>query len=301
MSLKKVRIVLIVFIIFLLGTVSVAQAAPPLQEGDSSEDSTFGETLDLDDVDDDGGKNNLGSIMSDKDNTADTEEGVPEDGDPEDGDPEDGDPEDGDPEDGDPEDGDPEDGDPEDGDPEDGDPEDGDPEDGDPEDGGFKEHPVASALAEYFKDTPYFEGASYDEVYNEIMGLHEAGNGFGNITKACFFAEKLGFEDLGELLDAAHGSGWGNVLKEGGIHPGSVGNGGKNKPDNAGPPDKDKDKDNGPPGQNKKNGDSSELVGQGNGNGNNGNGNKGGNGQGNGNKGGNGKGNGKGGGKGNSK
>jgi hypothetical protein len=256
--------------------VSVAQAAPPLQEGDSSEDSTFGETLDLDDVDDDGGKNNLGSIMSGKNNPDDTEADVPEDGDPEDGDPEDGDPEDGDPE--------------------DGDPEDGDPEDGDPEDGSFKEHPVASALAEYFKDMPYFEGASYDEAYNQIMELHQAGNGFGNITKAYFFAEKLGMTpDV--LLAEAHISGWGNVLKAGGIHPG-LGNGGKNKPDHAGPPDKDKD--NGPPGQNKKTGDSSELVGQGNGNGN-GNGNKGGNGQGNGNKGGKDKGNGKGGGKGNNK
>lgn len=75
------------------------------------------------------------------------------------------------------------------------------------------QHPVASALANFF-------GVTYDEVF----GLHEAGNGFGNIAKAYFFAEVIGVTPA-DLLDQAHGAGWGNVLKENGLHPGSVGQG----------------------------------------------------------------------------
>jgi hypothetical protein len=102
-------------------------------------------------------------------------------------------------------------------------------------------HPVASALADYF-------GVPYDE----IMGLHEAGYGFGNIAKAYFFADKLGMTPS-ELLESAHGSGWGNILKEAGIQHGNGGG----KPDHAGKPDKD-----GPPGQNKKGGNDDGLTGQ---------------------------------------
>jgi hypothetical protein len=89
------------------------------------------------------------------------------------------------------------------------------------------------------------------------------------------------------LLEAAHGVGWGNVLKQNGIHPG-VGQGVGNLPEKPGPPEEagrpenaGPDKD-GPPGQIRKNnagGESganlSELVGQGghkgNGGGNNNN------------------------------
>jgi hypothetical protein len=244
---KRISIIVTIVIIFLLSAISVAQAAPPLQEGDSSDGSTLGETLDLDGVDDTDGKHNLGTIMSEKDSTDEADEDVPEGDTPED---------------------DTSEGDTSEGDTSEGDTSEGDTSEGDTADDSLKEHPVASALAEYF-----------DVTYDEIMDLHEAGNGFGTITKAYFFAEKLDMEP-GELLEAAHGSGWGNVLKEGGIHPGSVGNGGSNRPENAGPPDKD-----GPPGQNKKNTDVSEFAGQGGGNGN---GNKGGNGHGNGNKDGNG-------------
>ncbi len=115
------------------------------------------------------------------------------------------------------------------------------------------QHPVAAALANFF-------GVSYDEVF----GLHTAGNGFGNIAKAYFFAEVIGTTPA-DLLEQAHGAGWGNVLKENGIHPGAVGQGvqpgKKNKPaDDAidaeitgagGQSGKDKDKDNNGHGQNK--------------------------------------------------
>ena len=136
-------------------------------------------------------------------------------------------------------------------------PEGDEPEGDDPagEEGDMKEHPVASALAGYF-------GVEYDEV----MDLHLAGNGFGNIVKAYFFAGKLGMDPAG-VLDAAHGSGWGNLLKENGLHPG-----------NGQGPDKEKKV---PPGQAKKNnGAVDELSGQSDGNSNNGNGNQGGNGNG---------------------
>lgn len=76
-----------------------------------------------------------------------------------------------------------------------------------------KQHPVAKALAEYF-----------DVDYDEIMTLHEAGNGFGNIAKAYFFADQLGLTPQDLLLEA-HTSGWGNVLKQNGIHLGAVGKG----------------------------------------------------------------------------
>jgi hypothetical protein len=71
------------------------------------------------------------------------------------------------------------------------------------------QHPVATALAEYF-----------EVPYEEVMGLHLDGYGFGVITKAYFFADELDMEPA-ELLEAAHGTGWGNILKENGIHPGN--------------------------------------------------------------------------------
>ncbi len=231
MLFKRKTGVVIVIIILLFSFAAVVQAAPPLQapEDGGDDGSTLGETLDLDNV-----KPNLGTVMSDKD-TGETDDADTPDGEAPEGDSPD----------------------------EEGD--DPDEEGDDP----LIEHPVASALADYF-------GVTYDE----IMGLHESGIGFGNITKAYFFADKLELDDPTVLLDAAHGSGWGNVMKEYGLHPG-----------NGQGPAKEKGT---PPGQAKKNGDddSPELVGQGNGNGNgnNGNGNDNGKGNnGNGNKGGNGK------------
>ncbi len=170
-------------------------------------------------------------------------------------------------------------------------------EDKDGVDGDAKQHPVASALAEFFFTKMADEVAYKDvsDLYKEIMDLHEAGNGFGNITKAFFFADKFDPPlTPQELLQKAHGTGWGNVLKEGDIHPGSVGNGGanSNRPEHAGQPDKDNPAKDGPPGQVKKDSETggastgaSNLVGPGGNNGNNGrnNGNPDNNGNGNGN------------------
>ncbi len=88
---------------------------------------------------------------------------------------------------------------------------------GDTDDTGTWHHPVADAIASFFD-------ASYDEVF----GLHEQGNGFGTIVKAYFLAETIGGIQPGELLIEAKASGWGNVLKDNGIHPGNAGNN-KNK------------------------------------------------------------------------
>jgi hypothetical protein len=256
MTHKKIDVILLLCLILTLSVVSVAQAAPPRQEG--ATDSTLGETLDLDNGGDTEplGKNNLGTIMSDQKDGDTLAEDTPTDGTTDEEMPDDGsigtDPAD-----------------------------DGAPENdntGDtPLDGTepvAKEHPVASAIAEYF-------GVTYDE----IMSLHEAGNGFGNIAKAYFFADKMDPPlTPEELLEAAHGTGWGNVLKENKIHPGSVGNGNGHRPESGGPGD------DGPPGQAKKGNNltapaGSDLVGQsgnnGNGKGNNGNGGNHGNGHGN--------------------
>ena len=139
--------------------------------------------------------------------------------------------------------------------------------DADDPDGEPKQHPVARALAEFF-----------EVPYQEIMGLHEAGNGFGTITKAYFFAGKLDPPLTPQvLLGIARGTGWG-ILKEADIHPGSVGNGGanSNRPDHAGRPDIDNPAKDGPPGQVKKDNEpgaassgASNLVGPGGNNGNN--------------------------------
>ena len=210
---KRFNLLLIITLILLLGGVSIAQAAPPWQApGDGS---TLGETLNFDNV-----KPNLGSIMSDQDDTVEPPDGTIE---PPDGTVE---PPDGTVE-----------------------PPDGTVEPPDGTEEPTQQHPVASALADYF-------GVSYDEV----MGLHESGYGFGNIAKAYFFADKLGMTPQ-ELLEAAHGSGWGNILKEAGVHK-------NGKPEHAGKPEKD-----GAPGQNKKGNDNGpELTGQSEGK-DNGNGN----------------------------
>jgi hypothetical protein len=163
------------------------------------------------------GGNNLGSIMSGKKNTDDTDEDGDETGDADtddDGDTDDNDADD----DGDTDDDDADD----DGDADDGDADD---DDGDGTDDGtdtlIKEHPVAAAIADYF-----------EVPYEEVKTLHDSGYGFGNIAKAYFFAEALELTP-DELLAEAHQSGWGNVLKQNGIHPGAVGHG---NPDKAGPP-----------------------------------------------------------------
>ena len=278
MAYKKINIVFIIFIIFLLSAVSVAQAAPPLQEG-SQDASKLGDTIGVDGPDDNveeeepSGGNNLGTIMSGKGGTNDTGDstgdGTDDGSDDGTGDGTDDGADDG------------TNGDTGDG-ADDGTDDGTDGDTGDGADDGTDDstnHPVANAIADFFDVPP-----------EEVASLHEEGNGFGNIVKAYFFADKLDPPmKPQELLEAAHESGWGNVLKEGGIHPGSVGNGGGNRPEKektGGPPGGD-----GPPGQTKKNNNNdsdsgtsigpANMAGPGGGNGN-GNGNGQGNGNGNG-------------------
>lgn len=57
-------------------------------------------------------------------------------------------------------------------------------------------HPVASALAEFFADTP---GLDYDE----IMGYHKSGTGFGTLAQACWMSSLLeGEVTVGDILAA---------------------------------------------------------------------------------------------------
>jgi hypothetical protein len=283
MFFKKVSLIFVVAVILLFSLASIAMAAPPLQTpDDGTDDSSVGDTIDFDNI-----KPNLGTIMSDKDGNDDTDgmEGEEPEGEDSEGEEPEGDDPDGE-----------------------------EPEGEEPEDEEMtKEHPVGSAMAKFFGEA---YGVPDDEMYDSIMGFHQAGNGFGNIVKAYFIGGKLGMtpDEIGQILEEAHGTGWGNVMKEYGLHPGN-GKGPQKEKDT--PPGQAKkngdedvsdelagqgggqDKEKGtPPGQAKKNGDdiTSELVGQGgqdkdkdnNSNGNNGNGNGG-----NSNKGGNGKGKGK--------
>lgn len=241
---RKIGLILTVMTIFLFSLSSMAQADPPVtdDEAEPVTGSSLGENLDL---------NNLGTIMSARnyssDDSATGNDPVDSDGDPGDDNGDDNEQDAGDI-----------------------------PDDGAEE--SVKEHPVASAMAQYFADK---WDLSYEELYDQIMESHLAGNGFGAIARAYFFADKLATPlTPQELLDAAHESGWGNVLKVGGIHPGSVGNGGaqSNQADHI--------SQDGPPGQLKKNDvadpvGSNTMVGPGGGNNQNGQGNQG-NGHGNG-------------------
>jgi hypothetical protein len=181
----KIPFALTLSLILLLALVSVAQAAPPLPGG-----SSLGDSLNLDEngnpVDEVGvtGGNNLGTVMSDR--AGDTIDDGTGDGTTDDGTANDDSGDDA-------------------------------ADDGTTEDETtgeiVKQHPVATALADYF-----------EVDYDEIMRLHEEGNGFGNIAKAYFFADQLGLSPQ-DLLIEAHTAGWGNVLKQNGIHPGAVGKG----------------------------------------------------------------------------
>ena len=110
-----------------------------------------------------------------------------------------------------------------------------------------KQHPVANALAEEF-----------NVDYEEIMALHQAGYGFGEIAKAYTLADKLGMTPQ-EILPQAQEMGWGELLKAHGLRPSMAGKGNNlgaimseqtgqgNRPAHAGPPGGD-----GPPGLQKK-------------------------------------------------
>ncbi|MCC7446050.1 MAG: hypothetical protein IT324_01475 [Anaerolineae bacterium] len=85
------------------------------------------------------------------------------------------------------------------------------------------QHPVATRLADAF-------GVSYDE----IMGWHCKGYGFGSIAKAYLLAQKTGKAAAEYLNMRDKGIGWGQIKKESGVDPralapGQVINGKKNK------------------------------------------------------------------------
>ena len=80
-------------------------------------------------------------------------------------------------------------------------------------------HPVASAIAGFFAE-------DFGVTYVDIMALHEEGLGFGVIAKAYFAAQKLGIDPQVLLDEFASGKGWGEIMKENGLHPGRAGRGG---------------------------------------------------------------------------
>jgi hypothetical protein len=215
MSYRYFKFVLILFTSLTLTLASTAQAAPPLQE----DGTTLGDSLNLDengepiDEGEESGGNNLGTIMS---GDGETDDGAADDCTTDDGTTDDCTTDDGTTDDGATDDGTTDDGTTDDCTTGDGTTDDCGTDDGTTDeetDPTLHQHPVASAIADYF-------GVEYDE----IITLHESGNSFGNIAKAYFFADKLELEPA-ELLESAHSSGWGNVLKENGLHPGSVGKG----------------------------------------------------------------------------
>jgi hypothetical protein len=80
-------------------------------------------------------------------------------------------------------------------------------------------HPVAAAVATYFSGV-------FSTTYEGVMALHEEGYGFGEIAKAYFAAQKLGIDPQVLLDEFAAGTGWGNIMKNHGLHPGQAGRGG---------------------------------------------------------------------------
>jgi hypothetical protein len=80
-------------------------------------------------------------------------------------------------------------------------------------------HPVAAAIATHFSGV-------FSTTYEGVMALHEEGYGFGEIAKAYFAAQKLGIDPQVLLDEFAAGTGWGNIMKNHGLHPGQAGRGG---------------------------------------------------------------------------
>lgn len=108
-----------------------------------------------------------------------------------------------------------------------------------------EQHPVANAIAQEFNIT-----------HEEIVALHQAGYGFGEIAKAYSLADELGMAPQ-DILSQVREVGWGKLLKDHGLHPSLTGKGNNlgaimskqkgNRPAHAGPPGGD-----GPPGLMKK-------------------------------------------------
>jgi hypothetical protein len=133
---------------------------------------------------------------------------------------------------------------------------------------GNPNHPVATRIAETF-----------DVTYEEVMAMHCAGEGFGNIIRAyTLAAASTDGATAQDFIDRHHnGEGWGHIMADSDVHPSDLAPGQVIK-------HHDEDVDDSEGGGN----------GGGNGNGNNGGNGNGGNGGGHGNGGGNGNGNGNG-------
>lgn len=69
-------------------------------------------------------------------------------------------------------------------------------------------HPVALALA-----------AEFDVSYEVVIGMHCDGFGFGEITRAFLLAETTGLTAQDYLDLKASGFGWGQIVREAGVHP----------------------------------------------------------------------------------
>ena len=80
-------------------------------------------------------------------------------------------------------------------------------------------HPVVSAIAEYF-------GEYFDVDAAEIAALHDEGLGFGVIAHAYFVGNTLGIPPSDILAEFQAGTGWGDIMKSHGLHPGLAGRGG---------------------------------------------------------------------------
>jgi len=82
-------------------------------------------------------------------------------------------------------------------------------------------HPVASAIAKYFEE-------DFGVSASEIAALHDEGLGFGVIAHAYFVARTLGNNIMPAdvLAEFQAGTGWGEILKDYGLHPGLAGRGG---------------------------------------------------------------------------
>jgi hypothetical protein len=81
-------------------------------------------------------------------------------------------------------------------------------------------HPVALAITNHFSD-------DLAVTYDDVIGLHADGYGFGVIAKIYFITQISPTVTVDFLLDEFDsGKGWGEILKELGFHPGVAGRGG---------------------------------------------------------------------------
>ena len=72
-------------------------------------------------------------------------------------------------------------------------------------------HPALVPVARFF-----------DVPYEQVAAWHSQGFGVGNIARALFLARMLENMSAEELLEAASERGWGDVMKEYGVHPGTL-------------------------------------------------------------------------------